>query len=93
MDGLDALWHGLNFVLPAAFVGTVVTLAGRYFKQKRPVAGGWIAHSAINFVVCLAVLLIGLVLTGRDGKMLTYLAMVAASATVQWVLSGAWRAK
>jgi hypothetical protein len=41
--------------------------------------------------VCVAVLIVGLILTGRDGKMNTYLAMVLASATVQWFLSGAWR--
>jgi hypothetical protein len=39
------------------------------------------------------VLIIGLIVTERDGKMNTYLAMVLASATVQWFLSGAWRRK
>ena len=69
----------------------MVTFAGRFFKKNRPLAGGFIAWSAINFIVCLSVLIIGLILSGRDGKMLTYLAMVIASATVQFVLSGRWR--
>jgi hypothetical protein len=87
----DALLHALNFMLPAACVAMMVTFAGRFFKKNRPLAGGLIAQSAINFIACLSVLIIGLVLTGRDGKMLTYLAMVIASATVQFVLSGLWR--
>jgi hypothetical protein len=91
MNAVDALWHGLNGLLPAAAVALLTTYLGRFLKQKKPIGGGFITWSAINFVVCAAVLLIGLILTGRDGKMLTYLAMVMASATVQWLLSGAWR--
>ncbi len=91
MSIVDVLLHALNFMLPAACVALVVTLAGRLFKKNRPSAGGFIAWSAINFIVCLGVLIIGLILTGRDGKMFTYLAMVIASATVQLVLSGLWR--
>ncbi len=91
MGALDAMLHALNFMLPAAAVALLVTFFGRFLKKNRPVAGGFIAWAAVHFVVCLAVLLIGLIITGRDGKMLTYLAMVLASATVQWILSGAWR--
>jgi chromate transport protein ChrA len=91
MGVLDAFLHGINFVLPAIFVAFLVAGAGRFFKQKMPLARTFVAQAAINFVVCVAVLIIGLILTGRDGKMNTYLAMVLASATVQWFLSGAWR--
>jgi hypothetical protein len=91
MGFVDAFLHALNFMMPALAVALLVTFFGRFFKQNRPVAVGFIARSAINFVVCLAVLVIGLILTGRDGKMLTYLAMVMASGTVQWMVSGGWR--
>jgi hypothetical protein len=91
MGVLDAVLHVINFMLPAACVALMVTFVGRFLKQNKPITGKFIARSAINFVVCLAVLIIGLILTGRDGKMFTYLAMVIASATVQWILSGAWR--
>ncbi|MBS7806158.1 hypothetical protein [Variovorax sp. PCZ-1] len=87
----DAFIHAINFMLPAAFVALLVTFLGRFFKQNKPFGGVFIAQAAINFVVCFTVLIIGLILTGRDGKMFTYLAMVIASATVQWFLSGAWR--
>lgn len=91
MSVVDAILHALNVMFPAACVALLVTFAGRFYKKNKPLAGEFIAHSAINFIACLAVLLIGLILTGRDGKMLTYLVMVFVSATVHWVLSGAWR--
>ena len=88
---IDALLHATNFMLPALFVALFVTYVGRFFKLNRPLALSYTARAAINFVVCLGILIIGLILTGRDGKMLTYLAMAIASATAQWALSGAWR--
>jgi hypothetical protein len=91
MGFLDVVFHALGFMLPALAVALMVTFAGRFLKQNRPLALSFLARSAINFVVCLNVLLIGLVLTGRDGKMMTYLAMVLASGTVQWLISGGWR--
>ena len=91
MGMTDALLHATNFMLPALFVALFVTYTGRFFKANRPSALSYTARAVINFVVCLGILIIGLILTGRDGKMLTYLAMVIASATVQWALAGAWR--
>lgn len=91
MGWIDAILHAVGFMLPAFAVALMVTFAGRFFKKNRPLALTFITRSAINFVVCLAVLLIGFVLTGRDGKMMTYAAMVIASGTVQWLMSGGWR--
>ncbi len=91
MGVMDALLHLLGFCAPAAGVALLVSWLGRFSKQNRPLAPVFIHKFAINFVVCLTVLLIGLILTGRDGKMHTYLVMVIASGTVQWLLSGAWR--
>jgi hypothetical protein len=91
MGLLDALWHLINFVLPAMAVALGLTVSGRFFKQNRPVAGTFIARIAIIFVVCTSVLIAGLLITGRDGKMMTYLAMVLAGGTAQWILSGGWR--
>lgn len=91
MNFLDVMLHALGFILPAFVVALLVTLAGRFFKKNRPLALSFPAQSAINFIACLAILLIGLVLTGRDGKMMTYAAMVIVGGTVQWFLSGGWR--
>lgn len=87
--------HLLNLVLPAAAVALVLVLAshalGPIFKPKRPPAQGWIAQAAIIFVADVVILVAGLVLFGRDGKMLTYAAMVAVAALCQWALLGAWK--
>lgn len=91
MGVIDAILHAFNFILPALCVAVLVTASGRFFKQKKPLPLTFTTQVAINFIACLAVLLIGLILTGRDGKMLTYAAMALASGTVQWVLSGGWR--
>ena len=91
MGVLDALWHLTGLLLPAAFVACVLAFSGQFFKQNRPLAGTYIARVAILFIVCVAVLMAGLFLAGRDGKMLTYLAMVLIGGTAQWLLSGGWR--
>jgi uncharacterized membrane protein YjjP (DUF1212 family) len=91
MGWVDALGHLINFMLPAAFVALIVTTAGHYLKKNSPFPHVWRVKFAINFIASLAVLVIGLILTGRDGKMFSYLAMALASATVQWIFSGGWR--
>jgi hypothetical protein len=39
----------------------------------------------------IAILVAGLMLLGRDGKMLSYAALVVGCATTQWVLLRGWR--
>jgi hypothetical protein len=91
MGPFDIANHLLNFVAPAAVVALLVVFMSRFFIQNRPLDQGNTAQAAINFVVCVVVLTAGLWFFGRDAKMLTYVAMVLASATVQWVLLGGWR--
>ena len=91
MDFLDAANHLLNFFAPAAAVALLVVLASRFFKKNRPVTQAITAPAAINCIVCSAVTMAGLWVFGRDAKMATYIAMVVASGTVQWVLMGLWR--
>jgi hypothetical protein len=91
MGFLDAANHLLNLAAPAAFVALFGTYFSRFIMPKKPVVHVYCTQAAINFVVCLVVLLAGLWLFGQDGKMATYLAMVMASATVQWVLMKGWK--
>ena len=90
MSLLDLLNHLLNFVAPALAVGFLCALMGRAFRRK---AGGraWWAQGAINSGVGALVLLGGVVLTGRDGAMATYAALVVACGTSQWLVSDGWR--
>jgi hypothetical protein len=91
MGFLALLNHAINFLAPAAWLALLVPVLSRLFMKKRPVAHTFIAQAAINFVVGVVALLIGLALFGRDGKMLTYLALVVLIATSQWVMLKGWR--
>ena len=78
MGLLDLLNHLLNFV------GLLLALLAPLLYKKVPVAHGLRAQVAINFVAGLVALVGGLVFFGRDGKMLSYAAMVLACAASQW---------
>ena len=87
--------HLLNFVAPAAFMAvllvTLSLLFAGFFGSKRPFTHSWRSQLAINFVVGVMVLAAGLVLLGRDGKMLTYLLLALAMAACQWWQLGGWK--
>lgn len=86
--GVLALFnHGINFLAPALWLALGLTLASRIFIRKRALAHTILAQAAILFGSCSSVLLLGLVVFGQDGKMLTYAALVGVSASVQsWML-------
>ena len=91
MTLIATLNHLLNFVAPALALAVLLVLAGHVFMREAAVAHGWSAPIAINFVVGCAALAGGLLLLGRDGKMLTYAALVLACASSQWLVLRAWR--
>ena len=88
--------HLINFIAPAAFVALVLLfgtrLLGRIFKSKKAVAQTMWAQFAIIFVVNIAILILGLLLSGHDARMLTYAALVLASALCFWLLNRSWKA-
>ena len=92
MGFVDLLNHLLNFVAPAAWLAIAMTLAPRVFKQNRLLKPSIRTQAAINFMVSLAALLLGLVIFGRDGKMATYLGMVVLCASSQWLMLRGWQA-
>lgn len=88
----DILLHTVNLLLPAWALPALLVGLGRLARQRRPLIaslwGQWLCHLPL----CSAVLLLGLGLTGQDGQMGTYGALVLASASLQWVLLRGWRA-
>lgn len=83
----DFVWHVAGFLAPALFVALGVALLARVIWQKMPPARALHTQIAINFGVCVAVLLAGLALTSHDGRMGTYAALVLACAAAQaWQL-------
>jgi hypothetical protein len=89
---LDFFLHLLSFVAPALAVALLVALAARLVLPRGGPRTRWWVEFALNFAVGVGVLLAGLWLFGRDGKMATYAAMVVAVATCQWLSGRGWRA-
>ncbi len=86
MSALALINHVINFLAPALWLALLLPLLARVFMKKRPAAHTMSAQVAINFAVGCGVLIAGLVLFGRDGKMLTYLGLVVMAASTQWWL-------
>lgn len=88
--------HLLNFLAPAAVVAVLLVLLSRlffgFFKTKSPLAQRWYSQAAIIFIAGSVILMAGLLLFGRDGKMMTYAALVLGAAGCQWVLIRGWKA-
>jgi hypothetical protein len=91
MGVLDLINHLLNFVLPALVLALFLPLCVRWTRQGRGAALGMSAQVLVLAGVNVAVLLAGLLVFGRDGKMAIYMAMAVASASIQWLLLRAWR--
>ncbi|WP_298431551.1 hypothetical protein [Ottowia sp.] len=84
MDWLSLIWHVFGFVAPAVAVGAALAVAGAVFSGLKSITDqSLLARAAINSAVGVGALMVGLALTGRDGKMLTYLGMVVAIAFAQ----------
>ncbi|MGC1176259.1 hypothetical protein [Polaromonas sp.] len=96
MTALNLTNQLLNFMAPAAFVAVLVVLGTRLlallFRSKRPVALSAWAQIAIVFVVSLLVLVAGLAVFGRDGKMASYVLLAFGAASCQWVVLRGWQA-
>jgi len=90
MSLLDLLNHLVNFVAPALAVGFLCALAGRVFGPKAGVSAWWI-QGAVNTGAGAVALLGGLILSGRDGTMAAYVALMLACGTSQWLVSRGWR--
>jgi hypothetical protein len=88
---LDLLIHLLNFIAPALWLALALPLAARVFMKKTPAAPALPAQAAINLIVNITALTLGLLLWGRDGKMASYSAMVLLGASSQWLMLRSWR--
>lgn len=85
MSPLDAFWHLLNFFAPAAFIGLFTASAAKLIWRHELRNLGWRALLAWAIVPAIAAAVVGLVITGRDGTLLAYAAMVGAAASGLWI--------
>ncbi len=87
MDPLLALWHLLNFTAPALGLAALLGLALWLRSPRRGLETTW--HSTAWLAASgVLVLVAGLAIFGRDGKVATYAALVVVMGSVAW-----WRAR
>jgi len=80
----DVFWHLANFGLPALVLSLGITL---WLVPVQASVSNQVALAVVLNAICgLAVLVVGLVITGNDGKMATYGALVLVCATLEWAL-------
>lgn len=84
MDPLDLVWHLLNLLAPGVALGLIASTAAKWLWRRELAQVAWWGLARWAAGAGIAVTLAGLVLTGRDGRMATYGAMVLAVAGVLW---------
>lgn len=82
--------HLLNFVAPAVFVGTFLAVVAPWVLRKSGRRSSWKLRALSNSLCGLGALLVGLWVFGHDGKMVSYLGLLVASAASQffWMRAG-----
>lgn len=80
MTALDALIHMLNFLLPAALLGGIAAALAKLAWRRGLKGTPWLRLAGWASGAAALALTGGLLLTGRDGAMATYGAMVLACA-------------
>jgi hypothetical protein len=84
MGVLDAAWHLLNLFGPAAGVGVMASALAKWIWRRELKSVSWRSLAAWSSAGAATVTLAGLWLSGRDGRMSTYLGMVVAAAVGLW---------
>jgi hypothetical protein len=76
--------HILNFLLPAVAMALLVPTLARLVWWKSLASAGWWRQVRVAGMGNVAVLVLGLIVLGRDGAMWTYAGLVLASALAVW---------
>ena len=84
MGPLDALGHLVNLFLPALMLGAIAAALAKLVWRRALAGVTWARLAAPACSAAAATSLAGLALSGRDGRMITYAAMVVACALTLW---------
>ncbi|MCU0774741.1 MAG: hypothetical protein MUC74_09575 [Ideonella sp.] len=79
-----AFWHLIGFLTPALGLGVIAASLVRLLWRRATRPIGWLRLAAVSVLACLLAGLAAMVVTGRDGTMAGYAAMVMACAAAQW---------
>ena len=88
MTIVDLLWHLAGLLAPAWVLAPLMVLFSQPLAWGRPRRARWPVQLGINLLACMAVLVLGLIWTGEDGRWATYAALVITSAACQAWLGG-----
>ena len=84
MSPIDALWHLLGLFLPALATGALAAGAAKGLWRGDLRGSPWSRLALWSAGAGSLALLGGLVVFGRDGRMLSYAAMLVAAAQALW---------
>jgi hypothetical protein len=84
MGPLDAIGHWLNLFLPALMLGALSAAAAKLAWRRELASVPWRNLARAACAACALVVVLGLVVFGRDGTMAMYAAMVTACAITLW---------
>jgi hypothetical protein len=87
LTALDLFWHLANFVLPALGVGALTAALCKLLWRRSLARASWFSLAWQAAAAGVAVLVAGLVITGHDGRMVSWGALVVACALVPWIRS------
>ena len=89
MTVFQTFFHFVGLLLPALAMALFMPLTGRWVMGR----GGltWFRRALGHALVGSAVLVLGLVLQGHDGRMSTYVALVLVSGSLEWAMHRGWR--
>jgi hypothetical protein len=91
MGPIDAFWHAMNFLLPGLAVAFIGASLAKLLWRRELAAVPWHRLALWASLAGVAALVGGLLLFGRDGKMVTYGAVVLAAAAALWLAGFARR--
>ena len=84
MGPIDALIHLFNLIAPGLGLGLISAALAKLLWRRELAAVAWRRLAGWGASASTVALLAGLVITGRDGRMATYGAMVLACALSLW---------
>jgi hypothetical protein len=85
LTALGLFWHLANFVAPALGVGALTAALCKLFWRRSLARWPWFTLAWQSSLAGLVVLVLGLAISGHDGKMGTYAALVVACTLVPWL--------
>lgn len=84
MEPATAFWHLLNLFAVPVGLGLVAPALAKLVWRQALRRARWASLALPCIAACSVVTVAGLVVTGRDGTMATYGAMVAVTALLLW---------